>query len=264
MSPKAMQTGVERADVVSIISQVLSDPESGVTKPAAIVVEVIQGEGGVVPAPLEWLRGLRKITTEHDIPLIVDEIQTGLGRTGEMFAFEAAGIQPDAVVLSKAIGGGYPLSVLLYHERYDKWQPGAHAGTFRGNQIAMVAGATTMEVVLEQELAKEAQGKGEYLRQGLMDLIKRHPVIGDVRGRGLMWGLEIVDAGAPADSLGSHPADGRRARAVQQACLESGLILETGGRHGAVVRLLPALIIDRPELDTVVGILDRALSSVQQ
>lgn len=245
---------------LSYLQHVLCDPESGITKPAAVVVEVIQGEGGVIPAPAQWLRGLRRITAEADVPLVVDEIQTGFGRTGEMFAFEIAGIEPDAIVVSKAIGGGYPLSLVLYHERYDTWSPGAHAGTFRGNQIAMVAGTATMEVLSQQELIKGAKQKGEYLRSRLAELEARHRGVGEVRGRGLMWGLEIVDANGPMDSLGSLPPDGARARAIQRACLDSGLILETGGRHGAVVRLLPPLIIEMAELDEVVRTLDRALS----
>ena len=245
---------------LSYLHRVLTDPEGGITKPAAIVLEAVQGEGGVIPPPAEWLRGVRRITAQADVPLVVDEIQTGFGRTGVMFAFEAAGIEPDAIVVSKAVGGGYPLSLLLYHEKYDLWSPGAHAGTFRGNQIAMVAGAATLEVLNQQQLAPAARQKGEYLRPGLLELASRHPAIGDVRGRGLMWGLEIVDRDGPADSLGSLPADGARARAIQRACLDNGLILETGGRNGAVVRLLPPLIIDRAELDEVVEKLDHALS----
>jgi diaminobutyrate-2-oxoglutarate transaminase len=247
---------------LAYLQHVLNDPESGITKPAAVVVEAVQGEGGVIPAPAPWLRGLRRITAEAGVPLVMDEIQTGFGRTGEMFAFEIADIEPDAVVISKAIGGGYPLSLVLYHERYDQWQPGAHAGTFRGNQIAMVAGTTTMEVLSQQELIKGAKQKGEYLQSCLTELAAQHPAIGDVRGRGLMWGLEIVEPGGPADSLGSLPPDGARARAIQRACLDSGLILETGGRHGAVVRLLPPLIIETAELDEAVEKLDRALSLI--
>jgi diaminobutyrate-2-oxoglutarate transaminase len=247
---------------LAYMEQVLSDPESGITLPAAVVVEVVQGEGGVIPAPIDWLRGLRRITAKASVPLIIDEIQTGFGRTGEMFAFEAADIEPDAVVVSKALGGGYPLALMLYHKRYDAWTPGAHAGTFRGNQIAMVAGTATMDVLLEDELIKAAQEKGEYLAVRLAELADRYPRVGDVRGRGLMWGLEIVDPDGPLDMVGNPPPDGPAARAVQRACLANGLILETGGRHGSVVRILPPLIIDPLELDEVVARLDRALSTI--
>lgn len=255
IGPAGAQTSLE------YINRLLSDPESGISKPAALIVEAVQGEGGVIPAPLDWLRGLREITAAHDVPMIVDEVQTGFGRTGHMFAFEAAGIEPDAVLLSKAIGGGYPLSVVLYHEKYDRWQAGAHAGTFRGNQMAMVAGTAVMEVLFEQDLVEAAKDKGEFLRAALTDLALKHPEVGDLRGRGLMWGLEIVDPRSERDArLGSRRADGVRARAIQQRCLDLGLILETGGRHGAVVRLLPPLIISFSELARVVSILDRALT----
>ncbi|WP_303621002.1 aminotransferase class III-fold pyridoxal phosphate-dependent enzyme, partial [Methylogaea oryzae] len=117
-----------------------------------MILEAVQGEGGVIPAPDRWLRDIRRMTREKGIPLIVDEIQTGGGRTGKMFAFEHAGIEPDVLVLSKAIGGGLPLSVVVYHKDLDRWQPGAHAGTFRGNQLAMAAGLATLRFVRQQQL----------------------------------------------------------------------------------------------------------------
>jgi len=119
------------------IESILDDPESGIVTPAAMILEVVQGEGGVIPAPDDWLREMRRITRDRHIPLIVDEIQTGLGRTGKLYAFEHSGIVPDVLLLSKAIGGSLPLSVVLYNKALDKWSPGAHAGTFRGNQMAM-------------------------------------------------------------------------------------------------------------------------------
>ena len=125
------------------IETVLSDDESGIAKPAGIIVEAIQGEGGKIPAPDAWLIQLRKITKEQGIPLIIDEVQTGLGRTGKMFAFEHAGIIPDVVVLSKAIGGSLPMAVIVYHKDLDKWGPGTHAGTFRGNQLGMATGSAS-------------------------------------------------------------------------------------------------------------------------
>ncbi|XVN15502.1 aminotransferase class III-fold pyridoxal phosphate-dependent enzyme [Pseudomonas corrugata] len=142
-------TDGEHTDQLSIdyIRTVLSDPEGGVAKPAAVIVEVVQGEGGCIPASANWLRALREITLEQEILLIVDEVQTGLGRTGSTFAIEHAGIVPDILVLSKAIGGGYPLAVVVYAEHLDTWGPGMHAGTFRGNQVAMVAGAATMRQI---------------------------------------------------------------------------------------------------------------------
>ncbi len=244
------------------IERALKSSHSGITKPAAVILEVVQGEGGVVPAPLGWLRLLGQLTRELDIPLIIDEVQTGIGRTGTMFAFEAAGILPDAVIISKAIGGGFPLSLVAYHERYNHWEPGAHAGTFRGNQIAMVAGAATLEVIRTERLVAGAAEKGEYLGTRLRELGRGRSYVGDVRGRGLMWGVEIVQSRGTPDALGSLPPDGERARAIRRACLEEGLILETGGLHGSVLRLLPPLVITLPELDEAVAKLTRAMDRV--
>lgn len=241
------------------IERMLSDPESGITQPAAMILEAVQGEGGVVPAERAWLQGIRRITEQFDIPLIIDEIQTGFGRTGTMFAFEHAGIVPDAVLISKAVGGGYPLAMVLYHERLDKWLPGAHAGTFRGNQIAMVAGGATMELLKQERLVEAAAEKGEILRQRFQELALRFPQIGDIRGRGLMWGLEIINPELTPDKLGSFPADGVLAKAIKRCCLHNGLIIETGGRHGAVLRLLPPLVISLAEIDEMLDKLTRSM-----
>ncbi|RLK24874.1 diaminobutyrate aminotransferase [Micromonospora sp. M71_S20] len=243
------------------LERVLTDPESGITTPAAVFVEAVQGEGGVIPAPVSWLRGLRELTSRLDIPLVIDEIQTGFGRTGSMFAFEEAGVRPDAVLMSKALGGGYPIALVAYDSRYDAWGPGAHAGTFRGNQIAMVAGTTTMSVIKDEGLVEAAATKGKLLAAGLAELAERHPEIGDVRGRGLMWGMEVVDAGLPADALGAHPADGARAALIKRRCLELGLIVERGGRHGAVLRLLPPLVITEDEIQEVLEKLGEAFET---
>ncbi|MEU8619359.1 diaminobutyrate--2-oxoglutarate transaminase family protein [Streptomyces sp. NPDC048623] len=244
---------------LTYLERLLTDPESGITKPAAVFVEAVQGEGGVIPAPVEWLRGLREITARLDIPLVLDEIQAGCGRTGTMWAFEESGIEPDAVLVSKAIGGGFPLSLLLYNRKYDAWRPGAHAGTFRGNQIALVAGAATLRVMADEGLVEKTAVKGEVLGGLLRRLALNHPEIGDVRGRGLMWGIEIVDPDGPADALGAKPADGDRTRRIKKACLKHGLLLESGGRHGAVLRLLPPLTISEEEIHEVVGALEKAL-----
>ena len=130
---------------IAYLERLLKDPESGVTKPAAIILEPIQGEGGVVPAPVEFLQAVRRITRELGIPMICDEIQCGMGRSGKVFAFEYADIVPDVILISKAIGGGQPLSVVVYDKALDLWGPGAHAGTVRGNQGAMAAGTVIMK-----------------------------------------------------------------------------------------------------------------------
>ncbi|MFE7121643.1 diaminobutyrate--2-oxoglutarate transaminase family protein, partial [Streptomyces sp. NPDC057654] len=134
----------------------LDDPKSGVSTPAGMIVEPVQGEGGVIPAPDGWLRRMREITADRGIPLIADEVQTGVGRTGAFWAVEHSGVVPDVMVLSKAIGGSLPLAVIVYREELDAWQPGAHAGTFRGNQLAMAAGTATLKYVRENGLAERA------------------------------------------------------------------------------------------------------------
>lgn len=243
---------------IDYIRNVLSDPESGVTRPAAVIVEVVQGEGGCIPASGHWLRELRQITRQHDVVLIVDEVQTGFGRTGHMFAIQEAGIVPDVLVLSKAIGGGYPMSVVIYHKRLDTWLPGMHAGTFRGNQIGMVAGEATMQIIQRDGLADQAAKSGELLMAGLRRIARDFPFLAEIRGRGLMVGVEVAytdSATRPA------PADGALAKAIKKQCFEQGLIVETGGRHSAVLRFLPPLVINESEIGAV---LDRFESSVKK
>lgn len=244
------------------IRHLLSDPESGVTQPAAMILETVQGEGGVIPAPDRWLQGLRAITREHGIPLILDEIQCGIGRTGDLFAFERSSISPDVITLSKAIGGGLPLSVVVYRGELDQWQPGAHAGTFRGNQLAMAAGDATLRFIQREGITDHVRNVGARLQGVLQGMQAEFDWVGDVRGRGLMLGMEIVDP-SRNDGSGRPVADGERARKLQRACLERGLIVELGGRHGATVRFLPPLIISEAEIDLVGQILYQAAQSVQ-
>jgi diaminobutyrate-2-oxoglutarate transaminase len=243
------------------MENVLSDPESGITKPAMIILEAVQGEGGCIPASPQWLRRLRAIADRHDIPLVIDEVQTGFGRTGAMFAHEESGIVPDAIILSKALGGGFPLALLAYHKRFDKWQAGAHTGTFRGNQIALVAGAATMAFIRKHDLHTQAIGKGERLRAGLAGLAQRFSCIGEVRGRGLMCGAEVVSPSEYPESATAARLDGELAAAIKRECFARGLILETGGRHGAVLRFLPALVITDQEIDSGLQMLGDAIQA---
>ncbi|MFI1035626.1 diaminobutyrate--2-oxoglutarate transaminase family protein [Streptomyces sp. NPDC020951] len=282
---------------------VLDDPKSGVRQPAGMILEPVQGEGGVIPAPDAWMRRMRQITADRSIPLIADEVQTGVGRTGAFWAVEHSGVTPDVMVLSKAIGGSLPLAVVVYREDLDVWQPGAHAGTFRGNQLAMAAGTATLAYVREYRLAERAAVLGARMLGRLRDLARDFPCIGDVRGRGLMIGVEMVDpegacgtgetggidaplADAHTDAGLDAPADGdgvgaRAAKprtepqsapvtapcpaapalavAVQRECLRRGLIVELGGRHASVVRLLPPLTITDEQ---AAAVLDRLADAV--
>ncbi|WP_327419451.1 diaminobutyrate--2-oxoglutarate transaminase family protein [Streptomyces sp. NBC_01233] len=230
----------------------LDDPKGGVPAPAGLIVEPVQGEGGVIPAPDAWLRRMREITTARGIPLIADEVQTGVGRTGAFWGVDHAGVVPDVMVLSKAIGGSLPLAVIVYRAGLDVWVPGAHAGTFRGNQLAMAAGTATLAFVRENRLAERAAVLGERMLTALRGLAAGHPCMGDVRGRGLMIGVELVDpeTGAAAPAL---------AAAVRQECLDRGLIVELGGRHGAVVRLLPPLTLTDEQ---AAAVLDRLADAI--
>ncbi|MGH8385065.1 MAG: diaminobutyrate--2-oxoglutarate transaminase family protein [Pseudomonas sp.] len=261
-SPFGAQTNALETERLSLmfLENVLSDPESGVCKPAMVLLEAIQGEGGCIPTSANWLRQVREITERHQVPLVIDEIQSGIGRSGDMFAFEHAGIIPDAILLSKAIGGGYPLSLLVYQEKYDTWKPGAHAGTFRGNQIALISGAATLEFIRREHLLEHVHEVGNLLREGLLDLKESFPCIGEVRGRGLMLGMELIVPTAIPDALGHPPPAGALANEVKKACLEEGLIIESGGRQGAVLRFLPPLIITRVEACKIVERLSRALN----
>lgn len=243
---------------------VLTDPKSGVPTPAGMIVEAVQGEGGVIPAPDDWMRRMRRITADHSVPLVVDEVQTGVGRTGAFWAVEHSGVVPDVMVLSKAIGGSLPLAVVVYRSALDAWEPGAHAGTFRGNQLAMAAGTATLAYVRENNLAERAGLLGARVIGQLQGLAAAHPCIGDVRGRGLMIGVELVDPEAAGPDDPVPPAAPALALAVQQECLARGLIVELGGRHSAVVRLLPPLTLTDEQATAVLDRFADALAAAER
>ncbi|MEV5445806.1 diaminobutyrate--2-oxoglutarate transaminase family protein [Streptomyces sp. NPDC052644] len=246
-----------------LLESLLTDPSSGVAPPAAVILEVVQGEGGVVEAPDGWLREVRRITEEHGVVLVIDEVQTGIGRTGHYWACERAGVTPDVLVTSKAVGGGLPLALIAYRPELDTWRPGHHTGTFRGNTLAMVAGEITLRTVAEEQLAERALKLGERIGRGLREIAAQDPGVGQVRGRGLMTGVELVAPDAAPDRYGALPGDPVRARAVRAACLDRGLILELGGRDDTVVRLLPPLVLTDEQADSVVERLAAALESTR-
>jgi diaminobutyrate-2-oxoglutarate transaminase len=252
-----------KCDGSGFIEQMLDDLESGIPPVAGMILEAVQGEAGAIAAPFEWLREIRRITRERHIPLILDEVQTGWGRTGSMYAFERAGIEPDVLVLSKAIGGGLPLAVVIYHESLDVWSPGAHAGTFRGNLMAMSAGLATLRFLKKHDVVSNADRMGQTLLERLRQIQAQFPWIGDVRGRGLMIGVEIVDP-ERCDRRRRPIPDGNRARAVQAACLARGLILELGGQAGSVLRLLPPLNITADQTESIAAIMGDAFAAANQ
>ncbi|MFJ7158594.1 diaminobutyrate--2-oxoglutarate transaminase family protein [Streptomyces sp. NPDC101118] len=257
--------GARGADLCARLAEnLLDDPKSGVPAPAGMILEPVQGEGGVHPAPDDWLRRLRKATADRGIPLIADEVQTGVGRTGAFWGVDHAGVTPDVMVLSKAIGGSMPLAVVVYRAGLDTWAPGAHAGTFRGNQLAMAAGAATLAYVRENRLAERAAALGERILTALRSLAGHHPGIGDVRGRGLMTGIELVDPEAEPVPGQPAPADPELALAVQRECLRRGLIVELGGRHQSVVRLLPPLTLTDEQATAVLDRLADAVAAAER
>jgi diaminobutyrate-2-oxoglutarate transaminase len=233
---------------VAYLERSLEDPNGGIPLPAAVILEPVQGEGGVVPARREFVQRVRDLTRQLDIPLIVDEVQSGCGRTGTWFAFERYGIEPDVIVASKALSGiGTPIAIILYDERLDVWAPGAHTGTFRGNQLAFATGAEAVRIVRRDDVLGNVRRRGEQVAARLAGL-ESNPWVREVRGVGLMWGIELAD---PQDA---RPA-GELARAVQARALRKGLILELGGRQDCVVRMLPPLNVTAEVIDTACSIL---------
>ena len=220
---------------------------------AAIVIEPIQGEGGYVVAPDAFLRGLRDLTMRHGILLIVDEVQSGMGRTGKMFAIEHAGVQPDIVAIAKGIASGLPLGVAAARADLMTWPPGAHASTFGGNPVACAAALATIKL-LQNGMMANAEAVGAHLMAGLTALMDKHRIIGDVRGRGLMVGVELV-----RDRATKERAIEER-NAVVSGAFERGLLVLGAGKNS--IRFSPPLVLTREQADTAVGIFDQVLSEV--
>ncbi len=254
------EKGVDAA--IAFFERTLKDPESGITKPAAVILEPIQGEGGVIPAPVRFLQEIRRVTKELDIPLIFDEIQCGIGRSGKFFAHEYANISPDAILVSKAVGGTQPMSLVIYDKKYDGWNAGSHAGTFRGNQLAMASGTVLMQTVGTDEFLNDVSEKGAYLKGKIEELKDEVSIIGDVRGKGLMIGIEFVDPNGEKDMIGSLPASGDLSALVQKKCFEKHLIMEKGGRYGSVMRVLCALNVSYKEIDEMLEIFSSVVKEV--
>jgi 4-aminobutyrate aminotransferase len=220
---------------------------------AAVVVEPIQGEGGYVVPPDVFHERLRELTSRHGMLLVVDEVQSGMGRTGKWFAIEHTGVEPDMVATAKGIASGLPLGVVIARSTVMSWPPGAHASTFGGNPVACAAAMATIKLIREQ-LMKNAADVGAHLLAGARELMKKHPLIGDVRGRGLMIGVELV-----RDRQTKERATTERDRVVRE-CFNRGLLVLGAGRNA--IRLSPPLVLTTQQADTAVRILDEALTSV--
>lgn len=222
---------------------------------AAIVIEPIQGEGGYVVPPDEFLQGLERLCRQHGILLVADEVQSGMGRTGRWWASEHAGITPDIVCVAKGIASGMPLGACVARADLMSWPPGAHASTFGGNPVCVAAALATMRL-LEEGLIENAKRLGDYLMQRLADWPQRHRLVGDVRGRGLMIGLELV-----RDKQTKERATEER-NAVVQAAFHRGLLVL--GCGPSTLRLMPPLVIDQEQADCAVQLLDEALTEVEK
>ncbi|MBW7882980.1 MAG: aminotransferase class III-fold pyridoxal phosphate-dependent enzyme [Caldilineaceae bacterium] len=222
---------------------------------AAVVIEPVLGEGGYVPAPTAFMRRLRALCHEYDILLVADEVQTGFGRTGEFFAFEHAEIAPDILILAKGLGSGMPISAIgARAELMVHWKPGTHGGTYGGgNAIAAAAACATVEAIREERLVENAAVMGRRLMEGLREMQAEYPVLGDVRGMGLMVGTEFT-------RLGGQPAADVATR-VQRACLERNLLLLTCGTYSNVIRWIPPLVVNASQIDEALSIFNDALAA---
>ncbi|HVF51930.1 MAG TPA: acetyl ornithine aminotransferase family protein [Pyrinomonadaceae bacterium] len=219
---------------------------------AAIVVECVQGEGGYVPAPKEFLQGLRRICDEHGILLIVDEVQSGMGRTGKMFASDHYDLKPDIICLAKGIASGMPMGACVARADLMDWQPGAHASTFGGNPVAIAAALKTIEL-LERELVANSAEVGAYLKSGLEKLMTKHGCIGDVRGMGMMLGVEFVE-----NRETMRPDRELRDR-IEIECFNRGLVILGAGNN--TIRWSPPLILTREQVDVALELFDDAIAA---
>lgn len=218
-------------DTIEYMQTLLDDDHSGIEKPAALILETVQAEGGIWVLEKEYLQAVSEFCKKNDILLIVDDIQVGCARTGTFFSFERASIKPDMVVLSKSIGGyGMPFALTLFKPELDIWQPGEHNGTFRGNQIAIVAAKAGLEFMKENHIEQEVKRKEKIVEEFLNKEIKPLNKNIEIRGIGLIWGIE------------TH--DGNLAKKISSECFKAGLIVERAGRDNSVVKLMPALTID--------------------
>lgn len=239
-------------DTLAYMETLITDDHSGVEKPAAVILEAVQADGGIYPFSVEYLQGLRELCTRHGILLIADDIQAGCGRSGNFFSFERAGIVPDMVTVSKSIGGmGMPMALLLMKPELDIWSPGEHTGTFRGNQLSFVAAKAGLEVFVAENVAEQVAQKEALVARFLKNEIEPlHSGI-STRGIGLIWGVDLSKLGGDALS-----------KKVMNACFEKGLVLERVGRDNAVMKLMPPLTIEKEHLLKGLNILKDVLKTI--
>lgn len=225
-------------DCANYLDFILDDPHSGVGKPAAVIIEAIQGEGGSIVPPEKFLPRIREICDEHDVLMIDDEIQAGFCRTGAMFACNHTGVIPDIMTMSKPLGGlGLPISAIAYKEELNTFPKGKHIGTFRGNVVACAGGVAALGFMIRNELSEYSLKLGELMLSMLKEIEKDSRIVGEARGKGLMLGIEFVK-----DKATKEPAPDL-ATSVRTLCHRRGLLIEIGGHYSNVARFLPPLIL---------------------
>lgn len=238
-------------DVIQYMQTIIDDDHSGVEKPAAVVMETVQAEGGIRVFDDKFLKDVREFCDRNDILMIVDDIQIGCCRSGTFFSFERAGITPDIVVMSKSIGGiGMPLAIVLHKEELDVWKPGEHNGTFRGNQLSFVAGTAAIDYLIENNVEAETRRKGELVKEFVEKEILSLDSRLELRGIGLIWGIDF----AGIDSAMSEK--------VIEKCFDNKLICECAGREGSVVKIMPPLVIPDEMLLKGLEIIKNAIKTV--
>lgn len=223
---------------------------------AAFIAEPLLGEGGIITPPDDYFLEIDKILKNHQILLLVDEVQTGFSRTGKMFGIEHYRVEPDIMVMAKGIADGFPLSAFIAREEIaDSFKPGDHLSTFGGNPVSCAAGLANIEYMEEQKLADQALKKGEFLKAQLESLKRKYKMIGETRGKGLMIGIEL------ARDQNKTPAN-TEATKIRDFCLEQGLLIGQGGVFGNVLRIQPPLVISQKQMDGVMKILNEAFDKI--
>lgn len=238
-------------DTARQLDQLLSDPSSGIDAPAAIIVETVQGEGGLNVASAKWLKAIEQVARKHGALFIIDDIQAGCGRTGTFFSFDGMGLSPDIITMAKSLSGmGLPFAITLIKPKYDVMAPGEHNGTFRGNNHAFVTATAALETFwATNEFEHAVKRKAQRAKRRLEDIARSHPSrIRGVKGRGMMLGIDV--------------GTGEAASRIVDKAFELGLVIETSGAHSQIVKLLCPLTISEDELEQGLTILERAASAV--
>lgn len=235
-------------NMIDYLEVILSDDHNGIDKPAAIIIETTQAEGGIHVLSNEYLKGLRNICDKYDMLLIVDDIQVGCGRSGDYFSFERAGIIPDIVCLSKSLGGyGLPFAVTLLKPELDIWSPGEHNGTFRGNQLAMIGAKAGLELIKKENIEKRVADLSTKIEEKLKNFIHNYPDF-ELRGIGFIWGIDVKD-----EELASL---------ISKECFNQGLIIEKAGRNNSVIKLMPSLLIEEELLNKGIDIIIKVIKEL--